>query len=108
MATATKKRTDAQTARIYVALKSAFPGLSEDESDVVYKYNRYSIRVRVISEAFESKSLAERETQLNRILGALSEEDRENITMLMMLTPEEAEDPIFLNHEFDNPGSGRL
>ena len=108
MATLVKKRTDAQTARIYAALKCAYPELSSDESDVVYKYNSYSIRVRVATNAFESKTLAERETQLKRILATLAAEDRENITMLMMLTPEDAAERDLMNVEFDNPGRNRF
>ena len=107
MATATK-RTDAQTSRIFTVLKAAFPGLSDDESDVVYKYNRYSIRVRVIDAAFEDKSLAERDGQLKRILANLAPEDEENITMLMMLTPDEAAERDSMFEEFDNPGRSRL
>lgn len=95
------KRTDAQTARIYAALKVAFPDLLPDESDVVYKKNRYTIRVRVISRNFEDKSLAERHSLFKKVLAPLALEDREDISLVIMLTPEDALDPELLNSQFD-------
>ena len=102
------KRIDAQTRRIYSVLKAAYPDLSDDESDVVYKSNRYSIRVRVIDANFDEKSLGQRHSEVKRVLSGLAAEDVENITMLMMLSPEEAAIPDLMNLEFDDPSRSQL
>lgn len=107
MAVATKC-TDAQTARIYAALKSAFPDLPTEESDVVYKRNRYTIRVRVISRIFEDKSLTERHTLVKKVLAPLAIEDREDIAVVLMLTPEDALDPDLMNGQFDESYVGSI
>jgi len=104
----TSKRTDPQTGRIYAALKDAFPELSDEETEVVYRYNRYSIRVRVVAECFEGKSLAEREALVNRVLAHIDPEDNKDISMLMMLSPREAASPDLMNLEFDDPGRSRF
>ena len=104
----TTKRTDHQTARIYAALKVAFPELSDEETEVVYRYNRYSIRVRVVADCFGGRSLAEREAMVNRVLARIEPEDNKDISMLMMLSPQESVSPDLMNLEFDDPGRSRL
>ena len=104
----TTKKTDKQTARIYAALKAAFPDISDDEDEVIYKYNPYSIRVRIIDKSFAELSLAQRHAAVKRVLARLNVDDTENISMLMMLSPEEATETDLMNLEFDDPGRSRI
>lgn len=106
--TAKKKVQDEVTASLYLALKKAFSGLSQNVEDVVYRYNPVAVRVRVISAKFEGKSSAERESMVNKALRGLPDEMTEDITMLFTLTPEEAKKPTLLQREFDEPTDSYL
>ena len=101
------KKTDARTHRIYDALKAAFPSLSTVESDVVYRRDPYSIRVRVIDESFADKSLPARHSAVKKALAAVDPADRDEISMMLMLSPEEFAEPDPVSLEFDNPGRNR-
>jgi stress-induced morphogen len=103
-----KKVQDTTTASLYAALKKAFPGLSKNPEDVVYRYNPVAVRVRVISEKFEGKGSAQREAMVNKALRGLPDEVTEDITMLFTLTPEEAKKPTLLQLEFDDPTDSYL
>jgi len=89
--------------RIYAGLRSAFPDLDEAMERVVYRYNRVSIRVRVVSERFHEKSETERERMVMDALKVLSSEEIEDVTMLLMMTPEEARKPSLVDLEFLDP-----
>jgi hypothetical protein len=88
----TERKPDQQTLRIYRALKSAFPNLPDEPSEVVRKTNRYTIRVCVVDDSFATKSLEQRHVETKKALSKLDPEDRENISFLMMLSPEEFEE----------------
>ncbi len=98
-----KKVQDESTARIFAALKKAFPELPDEREKVVYRYNPVAIRVRVITPQFRGKSSAEREEIINEAFQALPEEITGDITMLFMLTPQEAKKPPLVAREFDDP-----
>jgi stress-induced morphogen len=108
MPRAAKKLQDETTARLFAALKKAFPGLPDDPEQVVYRYNPIAVRVRVVSPKFQGKSTAEREEMVNKAFKSLPDEATEDITMLFMLTPEEAEKPTLLHREFDDPTDSYL
>lgn len=103
-----KKRQDDRTRQIYAALKKVFSDLPDVTSEVVYLYNPVSIRIRVIDPRFEGKGTAERERMVNRALKTLPPEVTEDITLLLMLTPEEAEKSSTLSREFDDPTDSHL
>jgi hypothetical protein len=103
-----KKVQDETTAGLFAALKRAFPDLPEEPERVVYRYNPVAVRVRVVSPKFRGKSSAQREELVNRALRALPAEATEDITMLFMLTPEEADKPTLLQTEFDEPSGSYL
>jgi len=94
--TTNRKKTDEQTHRIYEALKKAFPSLSAKESEVVYKKDRFSIRVCVIDDRFSNMSIAERIGMVNRAIKHLDSEDQADISMVLVLAPEELDDPTDL------------
>lgn len=98
-----KKIQDETTAGIYTALKKAFADLPDDQEQVVYRYNPVAVRVRVVSPKFRGKSMAQREEIVKKAFKSLPDEVTEDITMLFMLTPDEAKKPTLLDREFDDP-----
>jgi stress-induced morphogen len=88
----TISKPDKQTGKIYRALKAAFPNLPDEQTEVVRKSNRYTIRVCVVDESFAEMSLEKRHIAVKKALSKLDPEDREHISFLMMLSPEEAEE----------------
>jgi stress-induced morphogen len=73
----------------------------------VYRQNSVSVRIRIIASDFKGKSRAEREDDLWRLLDQLTEELIAEISLLLMLTPEEAK-TSFANQEFENPIPSKL
>ena len=104
-----RKMQDRATALIHKKLKAAFPSLSDDPNDVVYRYNPASIRLRVTDPSFEGMSFERREAAIRSILQSLPSRVRTDITLILLLTPEECEDPTdLMNLEFDDPAGSRL
>jgi len=104
-----RKRQDSTTRLVYRTLREHFPELSQNIEDVVYRYNPASIRVRVIDPRFEGKSFREREKLIAGVLSSLTEAVESDITLLLLLTAEEAQDPTdLMNLEFDDPSRTRL
>ena len=68
----------------------------------LYRHNSASIRVRVIDSTFEGLSIGERSKLVWPILRSLPEEVRSEITVLLLLTPEEAPSS-FANADFASP-----
>jgi hypothetical protein len=98
------KRT-AETRMIEDILRKEFPN-----SDA-YRYNSASIRVRVIDEGFEGKSIDERERMVSPLLETLPEETQADIMILLTLTPEETrsfDQKALVNLEFEHPSRSML
>jgi len=95
------KKTTVETTQIEDALKSHFPGTS------AYRYNSASIRVRVVDERFAGKSMAEREDMLLPLVHQLPDDIQADITLLLLLTPDEAPDSL-MNLEFLDPSPSML
>lgn len=68
----------------------------------VYRHNNVSVRIRVIDPTFTGMSRADREDDLWAALQKLPEEMVAEISLLLLLTPQEAK-KSFANVEFDNP-----
>ena len=66
------------------------------------RHNPVSIRLRIIDSAFQGVDRVDREPEIWRILKQLPEEVFVNITMLLLLTPDEAENSL-ASQEFDHP-----
>ncbi|HUY88822.1 MAG TPA: hypothetical protein VMV10_08820 [Pirellulales bacterium] len=73
----------------------------------IYRQNPVSIRIRVIDPRFAGVDRIDREEDIWRHLEALPEEVLADITMLLVLTPAEAE-KSFANYEFEHPLPSRL
>ena len=71
------------------------------------RHNPVSIRLRIIDPDFQSLDRLEREPDIWQLLRKLPEEVFVNITMLLLLTPEEAEHSL-ASQEFDHPIPSRV
>jgi len=71
------------------------------------RHNEVSIRLRVIDPNFQGKDRLDREPEIWKILKRLPEEVFVNITMLLLLTPDEVDDSL-ASQEFDHPIPSRL
>jgi len=89
--TSRKRRQDATTKAIFAALRKAFPGLPTDINEAIYRYNSVSIRVLIVNPAFEGLSSAQRHLLVDRAIKDLPSEMSNDISMVIMRTPEEME-----------------
>jgi hypothetical protein len=69
--------------------------------------NPVSVRVRIVDPEFKNLDRVAREERIWKILDGLPEKVRSDITMLLLVTPEEKRDS-FASFEFDNPLPSRL
>ena len=73
----------------------------------VRRQNSVSIRVRIIDPDYEGIDRVDREPPVWKLLKTLPEDIFTNITMLLLLTPKEAESSL-ANLEFNDPIPSRL
>ena len=92
--------------QIVQALKSTTPPIRAPRSKSTGP-NNVSVRVRVIASEFKGIGRAEREDDMWPILEELPEEVMQEISPLLMFTPDEAK-KSFANMEFDNPAPSIL
>lgn len=100
-----EEKKTSETRKIEDLLRHDFP-----RSDA-YRFNSASIRVRVIDERFEGKTIAEREAMVMPLLNRLPEETREDILLLLTLAPSEQTElssQTLMNREFEQPVPSRL
>jgi hypothetical protein len=71
------------------------------------RHSPVSIRLRIIDPDFQGKDRLAREPELWTLLQRLPEEVFVNITMLLLLTPEEAA-KSFASQEFEHPVPARV
>lgn len=95
-----------QSDRQVVAIRSLLDRtykVQHPEAEIdIRRYNRYSIRVRVIDPAFRGMSRVDRDDRLRAALDELSEEIQADLTMLLLLAPEETKTSL-VNLEFEDP-----
>lgn len=72
-----------------------------------YRYNSVSVRVRIVDSDFAGKDTAEREEMVWPILKALPDRVVQDISILLLLTPEERTSS-FLSQEFETPSRSTL
>lgn len=72
-----------------------------------YRQNSASVRVRIIDPDFQGHDRVDREHGIWSILQKLPDEVQKEITLLLLLTPDEALFS-FTSFEFDNPVPSRL
>lgn len=81
---------------------------SHPNADIAAKrQNSVSIRVRIIDSDFEGMDRVDRDPLIWTMLKTLPDDVFSNITMLLLLTPKEAETSL-ANLEFDDPLPSRL
>jgi hypothetical protein len=68
----------------------------------LYRQNSVSVRIRVVDSAFRGLDRAQRSALVWKYLDALTDDAQADISMLLLLTPEETE-RSFANFEFDDP-----
>jgi stress-induced morphogen len=73
----------------------------------LYRQNVVSVRVRIIDPDFVGEDKPQRSRRVWRYLHSLAEEDQSDISMLLLLTPEETKSS-FANFEFDDPIPSKL
>ena len=96
-----KPNTNRRTKLIEQRLQEQFPDTR------AYQYNPASIRVRIIDQRFARKSNPERESLVVPVLDELPEDLQADITILLLLAPDEAEGSM-MNVEFENPSPSLL
>ena len=99
-----KKKTP-ETRRLESIFQKVFPCTD------AYRFNSASIRVRVIDERFEGKSIDEREEMVMPILDELPKKTRDDILLLLTLAPSEQKEfnaQSLMNLEFEQPLPSRL
>ncbi len=72
-----------------------------------YRQNSVSVRIRVLNPEFTGRTRAQREEEVWACLDKLPEEASAEISLLLLLTPEEAKNSI-ASIEFDDPIPSRL
>jgi hypothetical protein len=78
------------------------------EADVgVYRQNSASVRVRIIDPDFTNLDRAQRHNVIWQILERLPVRVLSDVTILLLLTPDEVSDS-FANFEFEHPSPSRL
>ena len=101
------KTTDSQTARIRQKLEEEYLPKHPDAQIDVYRYNPVSIRVRILDPDFAGKDVREREDMVWPILDTLPDRVLTDLSILLLLPPEEREASL-LSLEFDDPSRSRL
>lgn len=72
-----------------------------------YRRNSVSVRIRVINPEFRGLARSEREEEVWRAFDNLPDETVAEISMLLLLTPDEATESV-ANADFENPTRSRL
>jgi hypothetical protein len=99
-------RSDETIKKIIAALKK----YQEDHPRAriaLYRQNSVSVRVRIIDPSFAGKGKPERHEFAWRYLAELSDDVQSDISMLLLLTPDEKRES-FANIEFDDPVPSKL
>ena len=95
------KRPDRTLKRIGEAFRPYAEAHAEADIEL-YRRNNVSVRVRIIDPDFAGKSRARREEEVWPLLDQLPDDVVADVTMLVLLTPEEKEESL-ASFEFDHP-----
>lgn len=96
-----------ETRAIEALLKEKFPGYSEEFPPEAYRHNSVSIRVRLVHDEFRDTTRSAREQRVLPIIRTLAEETQQDITVLLLLAPNEVESSM-MNVEFEHPVESRI
>jgi hypothetical protein len=96
------RKTDQSVRAILQTLQAEY-GKNHPKANIeAYRYNPASIRIRIIDPDFKRTNRLDREELVDPILENLPEDIRSEITLLLLLTPEEQRESMG-SMEFDNP-----
>jgi stress-induced morphogen len=98
---------DPSIKQIKELLKQEYASKHQDAEIKVYRYNSGSIRIRIIDADFQGQSKAQRDRSIWKILEALPNDVRDEISLRLLLTPAERATSL-LSAEFDRPSRSRL
>ena len=101
------KKPDKYVKQVLARLRTTYQASHPQACIDAYRYNWGSIRVRIIDPDFTGLTPAEREKLIREVLDTLPEDPREEIHVLLLLTPEEAKTSL-MNQEFEAPTPTRL
>lgn len=96
--------TDRVTDRVEKVIREKYVAAHPAATVRAYRYDGWSIRVRVIDPDFEGKSLVERDNEFIPVVRALPDGVQERLTILLLLTPGESARSQ-LSAEFDAVGA---
>jgi YD repeat-containing protein len=99
---AASRRPDKSVQRILKTLIDQYGSQHPSAKVEAYRYNSASIRIRITDPDFKGLDRVEREEAVWPIIETLPEDDREQITVLLLITPKEKKSS-FMSMEFDNP-----
>lgn len=89
------------------ALEEQFKASHPQSEIQVKRQNSVSIRIRIIDPSFAGMDLVDRDREIWRMLETLPARVQSQITMVLLLTPDEAADS-FANLEFNLPIASKL
>ena len=102
----TETNGDSQVQEIMVVLEPYQESHPDSKIDV-RRQNSVSIRIRIIDPDFRGLDRIDREPPIWKLLKRLPDDVVSNITMLLLLAPEETEGSL-ANQEFEDPIRSRL
>ena len=102
MAGKKKKKCDEDVEQILELLAREYQSSHPSSRIDVYRQNSVSIRIRIIDPGFRGKNRVERDRPISQLLARLPEAIESQITLLLLLTPDETEQS-FANFEFEHP-----
>jgi hypothetical protein len=104
---AASRRPDKSVQRILKTLIDQYGSQHLSAKVEAYRYNSASIRIRIIDPDFKGLDRVEREEAVWPIIETLPGDDREQITVLLLITPKEKKTSL-MSLEFDSPTPSRL
>ncbi len=87
-------RIDAATKQIAALLDTEYRTKHPAAKIEVYRYNPAPIRIRIVDRDFQGKSRTQRDNEVWPILQKLPDSSRLDITMCLLLAPEEQESSV--------------
>ncbi len=102
-----KEKSDRSVEQIRECLRAEYQRDHPHAKVDVKRQNNVSIRVRVVDPDFDGMDRVDRDTALWRILDQLPEKVVSDVTLLLLLTPDEVPTSL-ANLEFENPIPSRL
>jgi hypothetical protein len=95
-----------QTKQVERLVDKHFPNCPRDLPRA-YRYSPASIRVRIVDERFKDMNRSERWKMVMPVIRTLPEEIRQELTVLLLLAPDELDDSP-MNREYAHPSPSLL